>query len=94
MGLIARALPLSLYVQTIYPLLRSPYNRFARIRIENEQIVADRLGEIKQRADRVCNSVKRALPNALSIEPIVLDKSNHRGLIGNRVIDEIVLGPW
>ncbi len=51
------------------------------------------LAEVKHLHDGVCDGVKRALANALAVEPVVLDESQDRGLIGHRVVHEVLPRP-
>src|ERR1700734_4533224 len=49
--------------------------------------------EVEQRADGICDVIKRSMSDALAVEPIIFDEANHRGLIGGRMIHEVVLRP-
>lgn len=46
-------------------------------RVENEQVVRHDLMEIEQRADGICDAIKRSLADALAAEPIIFDEANH-----------------
>ena len=45
-------------------------------------------------SDGTGDTVKTALSDALLPEPVVLDESQHGGLVGNCMVDEVALGPW
>jgi len=71
-------------------------NRLARLRIQDQfagSFVLVVVCEVEHLSDGACEAVETALADALSTEPVVLDETQHGGLVGDAVIDEIALGP-
>lgn len=66
---------------------------FARARIQEEDTVLPHLREIEHLSDRVGDAIERTLAYALPAKPVIFDEVNDRGLIGHRVVDEILPRP-
>src|SRR5215468_6025633 len=49
--------------------------------------------EVEHLSDCTGDAVKTALSDALPCVPVVFDESQHGGLVGDRMIDEVALGP-
>src|ERR1700684_1585861 len=49
--------------------------------------------EVEHRADGISDAIKRSMSDALAAEPVIFDEANHRGLIGGRMIHEVMLCP-
>src|ERR1035437_1936060 len=49
--------------------------------------------ELEHRADGICHPIKRSLSDPLTAQPVVLNETKDRGLIGGRMIDEVVPRP-
>ena len=68
--------------------------RFASARIEEQAAtILSPLAEVKQLADRACDSIKRSLTDALTIEPVIFDEPDDRTLISYGVIHEVFFRP-
>ena len=49
--------------------------------------------KVKHLCDRVRQYVERTAADTFAFEPVVFDKTEDRRLVGDRVIDEVVLRP-
>jgi hypothetical protein len=56
-------------------------------------IVVSVLVEAEHLADRAGDSIEGTVADALSAEPVILNESHDRGLVGDGVIDEIPFRP-
>src|SRR5262249_47530955 len=59
-------------------------------RVENERDVSP-LVEVKHRQQRTCDPVEGMVTDAAQ-QPVVLDEAEDRGLVGERVVDVVLLG--
>src|SRR5579862_1021356 len=65
----------------------------AGVWIQEQITVKSRPLEVEHLADGVGDAVKGALPNALPAEPVVFHEADYRSLIGNTVVDKVLLRP-
>src|SRR5207253_8127121 len=65
--------------------------------VENDlaRILLTAIVEIEHVVEGAGNGVERATRlDALTVQPVVLDETQHRGLVGERVVDIVALGEW
>src|SRR5215472_4886539 len=70
-------------------------NRLSGLRVQDQFTGLSTLNllvEVEQLSDRTGDTVETALADALPGEPVVLDESQHGGLVGDCMVDEIGLG--
>ena len=71
-------------------------NRLSGLRVQDQFTGLSTLNllvEVEQLSDRTGDTVETALADALPREPVVLDESQHGGLVGNCMVDEVLIGP-
>src|SRR6266850_2206022 len=62
--------------------------------IENQgSVVPTEVIEIEHLVDGVGDGIKRTARQASTVEPVVFDEAQHRGLVGDRVVNEVFLRP-
>src|SRR5580698_794581 len=62
--------------------------------VEDQSSVAPDLAEVEHLADGTGDAVKRAGTDSLPAQPIVFDESNHRSLVSDGVVHDVLEGPW
>src|SRR5215472_3769104 len=72
---------------------RALRNPLSSVRIQNHNAIGPQLCKAEHLAHGAGDSVKRTLPDTLSPEPVILDKTDDRGLVGGRVIDKVLFRP-
>src|SRR5215471_3803901 len=71
-------------------------NRLSRLRVQDQFTGLSTLNlfvEVEHLSDRTGDTVETALADALPREPVVLDESQHGGLVDNCMVDEVLIGP-
>lgn len=66
---------------------------FPGARIQEENTVAPYFLEVEKLGQGVCDSIEGALADPLTAEPVVLDEPDHRSLVRDAVIDEVLPRP-
>jgi len=66
---------------------------FAGFIVQDEQVIVVHLLEIEHLRNGIGNAIKRTVPDALAIQPIVLDESNRGSLVSHSVVHEVVACP-
>lgn len=67
--------------------------RGSRGRPEEEPAILPRVAEIEHLRNRASDPIKRSLPDALPIQPVVFNEVDDRTLIRHRVIDKVLPRP-
>ena len=65
----------------------------AGLRVQNQSSPGSDLAEVKHLGDGAGQRIEGALANALPAQPVVLDEMDDGGLIGYRMVHEVLLRP-